>query len=220
MNNKRKIFNLILLDESGSMHSIKQATIEGFNETAQTIKAIQQQHPEEDHYITLVTFNGMGIKTLLSNQPVMELAEIEAKHYSPNANTPLYDAMGVTFQRLRYQLDLIKNYRVLVSIFTDGVENASKEFTGEAIKRLVEELKSEQWTFTYIGANHDVQKFASQISIHNTITFKSNAESVQHSLLQERNARMRYYQNVRENKQVGENYFTVTPPHKDSQPKD
>lgn len=68
MYNKQKIFNLIILDESGSMQSIKQPTIDGFNETVQTIKGIQQQHPEEEHYITLVTFNGLGIKALPSNQ--------------------------------------------------------------------------------------------------------------------------------------------------------
>lgn len=207
MDTKRKIFNLILLDESGSMQSIKQPTIEGFNETAQTIKATQQQHPEEEHYISLVTFNGIGIKTLRANQPVSELTEIDDTQYRPNANTPLYDAMGFALQRLRTQLELIKNYHVLVTIFTDGQENASKEFNDQSIKRLVEEMKAQQWTFTYIGANHDVQKHANQISIHNTITFESSAESVQHSLTQERNSRMQYYKNLRENKPVGENYF-------------
>jgi len=207
MDTKRKIFNLIILDESGSMHSIKQPTIEGFNETAQTIKATQQQHPEEEHYISFVTFNGMGIKTLLSNQPVTELTEINAAQYSPNASTPLYDAMGFAFQRLRTQLELIKNSHVLVTIFTDGEENASKEFNDQAIKRLVEELKAQQWTFTYIGANHNVERFAHHVAIHNTITFESNAESVQSSLTQERSARLRYYQNMRENKPVGSDYF-------------
>ena len=207
MDTKRKIFNLIILDESGSMQSIKQATIDGFNETAQTIKSTQQQHPEEEHYISFVTFNGMGTKTQLSNQPVGELSEIDATRYRPDANTPLYDAMGFAFQRLRTQLELIKNYHVLVTIFTDGQENASKEFNGEAIKRLVEELKAQQWTFTYIGANHDVQQFARNISIHNTITFESNSESVGQSLAQERNSRMRFYRNMRENKPVGEDYF-------------
>jgi hypothetical protein len=115
--------------------------------------------------------------------------------------------MGFAFQRLRTQLELIKNYHVLVTIFTDGQENASKEFNDQSIKRLIEELKAQQWTFTYIGANHDVQKHANHISIHNTITFESSAESVQHSLTQERNSRIQYYKNLRENKPVGENYF-------------
>lgn len=211
METKRKIFNLIILDESGSMESIKQATIAGFNETAQTIKGVQQQHPEEEHYITFITFNGMGIRTQLSNQPVAELSEIDDTQYRPDANTPLYDAMGFALQRLRTQLELLSNYHVLVTIFTDGQENASREFSGNAIKRLVEELKARQWTFTYIGANHDVQQFAHHIAIHNTMAFESNADSVGHSLAQERSARIRFYKNMRENKPVGENYFWQDP---------
>lgn len=207
MNTRHKIFNLIILDESGSMASIKESTIAGFNETVQTIKGIQAQHPEEEQYITLVSFNGLGIKTLLSNQPVETLTELNTALYRPNSDTPLYDAMGHAFQRLRTQLELIKNYHVLVTIFTDGQENASKEFSGDAIKKLIEELKGQQWTFTYIGANHDVEKFAHRISIHNTITFESNPESVHHSLAQERSARIRYYQNRRQNKVSGEDYF-------------
>ncbi len=212
MNTKRKIFNLIILDESGSMQPIKQSTIQGFNETVQTIKGIQQQNPGEEHYITLVTFNGFGNKTLLSNQPVTELSEIDGERYQPNAGTPLYDAMGFALQRLRTQLDLIQNYAVLVTIFTDGEENASKDFNGEAIKRLVEELKAQQWTFTYIGANHDVQKFAHHISIHNSISFTSNPESVHQTLSDERSARQRHFQRLRENKPVGEDYFTDDKP--------
>lgn len=212
MDTKRKIFNLIILDESGSMQSIKQSTIEGFNETAQTIKGIQQQNPGEEHYITLVTFNGLGIKTLLSNQPVTELTEINGERYLPNAGTPLYDAMGFALKRLRTQLELIKNYKVLVTIFTDGEENASKDFNGEAIKRLVEELKVQQWTFTYIGANHDVQKFARDLSIHNAVAFTSNPESVHQTLADERSARQRHFQRLRENKPVGEDYFADDKP--------
>ncbi len=207
MDTKRKIFNLIILDESGSMQSIKQATIEGFNETVQTIKGTQALHPEQEQYITLVTFNGMGTKTLLSNQPAAELSELDATRYHPSSNTPLYDAMGFAFQRLRTQLELVQDYHVLVTIFTDGQENASKEFNGTTIKSLIEELKNQQWTFTYIGANHDVERFAHHISIQNTISFESNAESVHQSLVQERSARTRYYQNRREGKPSGEDYF-------------
>lgn len=212
MDAKRNIFNLIILDESGSMHSIKHPTITGFNETAQTIKGTQEQHPEEEQYITLVTFNGLGIKTLLSNQPVAVLAELDATRYQPNAGTPLYDAMGFAFQRLRTQLELVKNYHVLVTIFTDGEENASKEFNAISIKSLIEELKAQQWTFTYIGANHDVEKFAHHISIYNTFSFQSDAEGVKHSLAQDRSARMRYYQNRRDGRPSGENYFAEDKP--------
>lgn len=202
MNNNLKFFNLIILDESGSMNDVKRPTIEGFNETVQTIKGAQQQHPEEEHYVTLVSFNGLGIKTLISNEPAAQMNQIAIDRYQPSASTPLYDAMGFAIQRLRTQLELIKTYRVFVTVFTDGYENASKEFTGKAIKQLVEELKKQQWNFTYIGANHDVNAFAKSISIDNTMQFESNAESISNTLAEERSSRIRHYHNMRQQAEV------------------
>jgi len=57
---------------------------------------------------------------------------------------------------------------VLVTIITDGEENSSKEFTGQMIKKMIDELKALGWVFTFIGANIDVEKVAAQISINNS----------------------------------------------------
>lgn len=207
MDAQRKIFNLIILDESGSMNSIKEATISGFNETVQTINGAQREHPGETHYITLVSFNGMGIKTLLHNQPAVALSEIDATRYRPDANTPLYDAMGMAFHRLSTQLELLDNYHVLVTIFTDGLENASKEYNGASIRKLVEGLKTRNWTFTYIGANHNVEQFAHNIAIHNTVMYNASPEDVDRVLARERSSRMNFYKKLRENKPVDDDFF-------------
>lgn len=61
---KTRIFNLIILDESGSMQSIKQAAINGMNETVQSIKASQKKHEDQEHIVTLVSFNSSAIKTI------------------------------------------------------------------------------------------------------------------------------------------------------------
>ncbi|HRI28100.1 MAG TPA: hypothetical protein PK715_08610, partial [Chitinophagales bacterium] len=76
--NKHQVYNLIVLDESGSMQSIKNATISGFNEVVQTIKGAGQNFPEQEHFVSLITFNGLGIKTLLDKQPVTSLNELNA----------------------------------------------------------------------------------------------------------------------------------------------
>ncbi len=207
MDTKRKIFNLIILDESGSMSSIEKPTIAGFNETVQTIKGQQQHHPEETHYISVVSFNGMGIKTLLWNQPASELYELDGTRYRPDANTPLYDAMGMAFTRLRAQLELLQQYHVLVTVFTDGMENASKEYSGEAIRRMVEELKPQNWTFTYIGANHDVAAAAHRMGITNIMRFMADDAGVAQALKFERSSRSAYYRKLRENKAVQEDFF-------------
>jgi len=69
----QEVFNLIILDESGSMTPVIGATIAGFNEIVQTIKGAQVQFPNQQHRVSLVTFNGLGIRTVLDNQPVADV---------------------------------------------------------------------------------------------------------------------------------------------------
>lgn len=205
---KHQVHNLILLDESGSMHSIKSTIIQGFNEIVQTVKGIAKQYPEQEHLISFVTFNGLGIKTLHFCEPVDKLLQIDEKKYQPDASTPLYDAMGYSFARLRNELKGKTAYNVLVTILTDGEENSSKDFTGSAIKQLIEELSQHGWTFTYIGAEHDVEKFAISISINNTITFDKNREGMEAMFVKEKNARASYSQKIRMNQDTSNNFYT------------
>ena len=101
METKHQVHNLIILDESGSMESIKKTIIEGFNEIVQTVKGIEKEFPEQEHFISLVTFNGLGQKLLHFIDPVSRLEEIDDKRYRPDASTPLYDAMGFSIAKLR-----------------------------------------------------------------------------------------------------------------------
>ena len=57
MEAKHQVHNLIILDESGSMSSIKPQIISGFNELVQSIKGIQKQFPEQEHDISIISFN-------------------------------------------------------------------------------------------------------------------------------------------------------------------
>ncbi len=207
MEQKHKIFNLIILDESGSMQSIKNATISGFNEVVQTVKGVQKQFPEQEHFISLVTFNGLGIKTLLFNEPVNSLNEIDADKYQPGSLTPLYDAMGFSISKLRQAIKLEKDRNVLVTILTDGEENDSKEYSGKAIKGLVDELQEDGWTFTYIGANHDVESFAQSISIQNTMVFKANDKDMRQMFEKEKSARFAYSMKVRKKEDLKKDFY-------------
>ena len=207
METKHQVHNLILLDESGSMTSIKNTIIQGFNEIVQTVKGIALQYPEQEHLITFVTFNGLGMKTLDFCEPVEKLKEIDDEKYQPDAMTPLYDAMGFSFAKLRKELEGKSEYNVLVTILTDGEENSSKEFSGAAIKHLVEELSLKNWTFTYIGADHDVEKFAISISITNTMQFNKNEADMKQMFVKEQNARMRYSQKIRSNENTSMSFY-------------
>ena len=81
--------------------------------------------------------------------------------------------MGMSLNALRPKV--AEEDRVLVTIVTDGYENASREYNGKAIKVLVDELKDKGWVFAYIGANQDVEKVAATISITNTMTFQTTS---------------------------------------------
>ena len=207
METKHKVHNLIILDESGSMESIKKTIIQGFNEIVQTVKGIEKEFPEQEHFISLVTFNGLGNKILHFIDPASRLEQIDEKRYQPNASTPLYDAMGFSFAKLRQVVENLTDYNVLVTILTDGEENASKEFTGIAIKKLIEELKLNRWTFTYIGADHDVEKFAASISITNTIHFQKNEANMKAMFAKESNSRANYSQKIREKKDTSDDFY-------------
>ncbi len=207
MENRHKVFNLIILDESGSMQAIKRATIEGFNEVAQTIRGVEQQYPEQEHYISLVTFNGLGIKTRLSMQPVASLQLLDGTKFRPEATTPLYDALGHSLTCLRNEVQKLTGYNVLVTILTDGEENASTEYSGAAVKAMIDELSLKNWTFTYIGANHDVAEFALKISVTNTMTFQSNEEDMKRMFDREKNARMNYSRKIRDKEDFKKGFY-------------
>ena len=188
---ENKIYNLIILDESGSMSYIKPQAISGLNETLQTIKDAQEKYENQSHYVTLVSFNTNRIKTIYDCCPICRIQELNDNDYQPSACTPLYDAMGISLTQLKEEVKDEDN--VLVTIITDGYENASCEYSGKAIAQLVEELKTKGWVFAYIGANQDVEKVASSMGIRNSLCFDANPEGTREMLRQERECRRELY---------------------------
>jgi hypothetical protein len=165
VNPKHHIHHLIILDESGSMKSIRQKTIDTFNELMSGNDALVAENPDQEHRITFVTFNGDGISEVFFNAPLNNDLRITKETYQPHHSTPLFDAMGSSILKVKHLLYGIANHAVNVTILTDGMENASREFTGKEIKRMVEDLKSRNWAFVYYGTDQDVDAVADQIGI-------------------------------------------------------
>lgn len=191
---KTRIHNLIILDESGSMESIKRAAINGMNETVQSIRDAQKKHEDQEHIVTLVSFNSSEIKGIYDCVPVAEVEELTDKEYVPDCCTPLYDAMGLSLNHLRAKVN--DEDKVLVTIITDGEENSSTEYNSAAIKALVDSLKEKGWVFAYIGANQDVLKVAQTISVTNVMNFSSTDFGTTSAIASLRKSRDRMFSRI------------------------
>ncbi|MCZ2102484.1 MAG: VWA domain-containing protein [Chitinophagales bacterium] len=207
MKQKHQVHNLIILDESGSMEYIKDTIISGFNELVQTIQGIEKQFPNQEHFVSFVTFNSLETKLLHLIDPASKLKQINAKTYNPTSGTPLFDAMGFAISKLQQILQSKTDYNVLVTVLTDGEENASKEYSGHDIKKLIEALKMNRWTFTYIGTDHDVDKVANSLAINNTMVFEKSGHGVREMFLKEASARRSYGEKIDLNQNTSSNYY-------------
>lgn len=166
------IYNVIILDESGSMSSIYNATLTSMNEVLSGIRKNQEEFPTQRHYVTIVTFEGNGIagvKTRRDRVPISTVETFTEKDYQPGGCTPLYDAMGKTLNELEGLI--LPEDKVMATVITDGMENSSQEYSGRTIKNLVSRLREKGWAIAYIGANQDSVEVARDLNIGNAMNF-------------------------------------------------
>lgn len=193
-NTKTQVFNVIILDKSGSMESIRQAAIDGFNETLNGIKRAQDKYADtQEHYVSLVAFCACEMKQIYDKTPAVNARHLTCDDYQPCCCTPLYDAMGFSLNGMRKHIRSIKDAVVMVTIITDGYENASREYNVRSIKKLVEELKTEGWTFTYMGANQDALEVAERMSIRNSRNFEANDQCTRHVMAKDMHTKMNFF---------------------------
>lgn len=193
-NGSKRIINLIIVDESGSMTSIYRQALDGMNET---IKSIREKAAEKDavpQFINLFTFDSRGLRQHLRHCPANEARLLTSKDYQPCGSTPLYDAIGTTVTAL--ERHITKNDAVLVTIITDGYENSSREYTGNDIKQLIQRLSAKGWLFTYIGANQDVMFEAEKMGINHAMAFSADIDGTNAMWAKERAARAKFASRV------------------------
>lgn len=173
------IYNVIILDESGSMSSIYKETLQSMNEVLSGIRKNQEEQPEQRHNVTIVTFEGdgiYGVKTRRDRVPIETVKNFTENDYRPGGCTPLYDAMGQTLNRLE---GLVRGEdKVMATIITDGFENSSQEYSGTAVKSLVGRLREKGWVFAYIGANQDAVEVARDLNISNALNYDASPAGV------------------------------------------
>lgn len=185
---KTQVYNLVILDKSGSMECIRKEAVNGYNETLGTIKAAQLKHLTQEHFVSLAAFCGCGIDMIYDKTPIAEAEKLTLKQYDPCCCTPLFDAIGKTIKQLKKDIEKIEDAAVLVTIITDGEENASKEWTGPAVKALIENGKEDGWMFSFIGAGEDIIHIATTISITNTVLWEQTAKGTTDVFVNENDA--------------------------------
>ena len=164
---KTRIYNLIVLDKSGSMQSIRRAAFDGCNEVLNGIKSAAEQHADtQEHFVSLMLFDTESMPYILDMVPIAELTLMTEDQFVPCACTPLYDAIGLSLTRLETEVKKHERAVASVTIITDGYENASREFTGKQIHELIGRLKEQEgWNFAFMGANQDVRKVSVELNI-------------------------------------------------------
>ena len=195
--NKTKIYNLVILDKSGSMQSIRKEAVDGFNETLGSIKATQLKFLDtQEHYVSLAAFCGCGIDMIYDMTPIKDADRLDMKQYSPCCHTPLYDAIGKTVNAIKKKTAEVEGAAVLVTIITDGFENSSQEWDAKGVASLIDECKEEGWMFSFIGAGEDVVRTASKISITNTMVWENTSEGTEVMFAKDIKARMNFCEDL------------------------
>ena len=203
----KRVFNLIVVDESGSMCVIEKQALAGLNETIQTVKKVQDAHPDMEQHITIMTFDSGHKRYIYDNVLAKDATMLSKKDYNPGGATPLYDAVGIAISRLN--AITTDDDHVLMTIITDGEENCSTEYSLNMIKTLIEKLKKHNWTFSFIGTdNLDVESMAKEMNIDNHLTFTEDAEGTAEMFATERACRMSFMHNLFAGHAIGKgSYF-------------
>ena len=155
---------VFVLDRSGSMRSLTADTIGGFNELIEKQKKI-----EGDAYVTTVLFDH-EYEALHDHVALGEVAPLTDKEYFARGSTALLDAVGRTINavgaRLAATPEEERPEHVVFVITTDGMENASREYTAKQVREMVEHQQQKySWQFVFLGANMDAVSEAGKLGI-------------------------------------------------------
>lgn len=180
---KKKATEMVcILDRSGSMYKKRKDTIGSFNQMLEK----QKREPGEA-YITTALFSDQ-CDVLYSHTPIRETEELTEQDYYIGGNTALFDAIGKVFHQTDSLLEGREGdyeEKVLVFIITDGMENASVQYSRQQIKKLIEEKQKKGWVILFFGTDMEMIKLAEDTGIRkeNTTCYSDTAEGIRESFL-------------------------------------
>ena len=149
---------VIIIDRSGSMAAMGNEVVGGIN------SALEAAKEDPASKVTLVMFNTNVVRKY-DRVPASDAALLKDADYTPDGMTALLDAVGQTINAISVEQKKDKPSKTLVTIITDGYENASQEYTYRAIANLISKKEKEGWEFVFMGANIDAVAEAEKIGI-------------------------------------------------------
>ena len=170
---------VLILDRSGSMSGLESDTIGGFNSML-----AKQKKNEGEAYVTTVLFNN-SVSTLHDRVSIDTVKPMTEDDYVPGGTTALIDAIGETIKHIsdihKYAREEDVPEHTMFIITTDGLENASRRFTANDVRAMIEEKKKNGWEFLFLGANIDAVRTARHFGIaeDRAVTYLSDSEGTQ-----------------------------------------
>lgn len=166
---------VFILDRSGSMAGLEADTIGGYN-----AMLAKQQKAEGEAIVTTVLFNH-DIELLHDRINLKGISPLTGADYEVGGTTALLDAMGTTIQKIgnvqKRTSEAERAEKVLFVITTDGMENASREFTAAKIRKMVTHQKEKYgWEFLFLGANIDAISTAAEFGIDEDFAVEYHAD--------------------------------------------
>ena len=155
---------VFILDRSGSMAGLEQDTIGGFNAMIDK----QKREPGEA-YVSTVLFDNVS-EVIHDRVDIREIEPMTDRDYYVRGCTALLDAVGKAIHHIgnvhKYARPEDRPEKTLFVITTDGMENASRQYTYERLKAMIERQKARYgWEFIFLGANIDAAKEAARFGI-------------------------------------------------------
>ena len=167
---------VMVLDKSGSMAGLESDTIGGFNAMIEKEKKLDAKVN-----VTTVLFSDV-LDTIYDREDIRRIKPLTGKEYEVGGTTALLDAVGSTILKVsRTEGVQDKGTKVVFVIITDGLENASEEFTKEKVKKMISDKQEKAgWDFIYLGANIDAAKEADSIGVNkkNAVTYRNTGSGV------------------------------------------
>ena len=163
MMKKNRTELVFILDKSGSMLGLEKDTIGGYNAMLEKQRAVAGEC-----VITTVLFHNR-YELLHDRMDIRAVRPITEKEYEVGGSTALLDAIGMAIHKIKTAQDNtaeeFRAEKVMFVIITDGEENASREYSAETVKGLIEQQKECDWAFIFLGANIDAVETAGRFGI-------------------------------------------------------